>query len=306
MAHIKRTQPWEVPASRITGEREYWSRRRFLRDVGIGSLGGAAALGGLVTTEADAANRDGRASRATPSRTANRFDQPANFIEFSQWNAEVPELARRLSTANWSVSVGGHVEHPMNLAVGELIELMGEEERAYRFRCIEGWAMIVPWSGFPLRKLVERVRPTAAARHVRFVGFHDPDVAPGQRSEMYPWPYTEVLTLDEAAHELSFIATGVYGQDLPNAHGAPLRLVVPWKYATKSLKSVTRIEFIGHRPESFWQMARPDIIGQDCNVDPNDRIAGISQAEEIVIGTGEWQATQPFNGYADLVAGLRT
>jgi len=211
----------------------------------------------------------------------------------------------RFKTRPWQVQVGGLVEKPGVYDIEDLIRQMPLEERTYRMRCVEAWAMVVPWYGFPLRELMKTVMPKSGAKFVKFTSFLDPEVAPGQKRHAdMPWPYTEGLTLDEAANELSFLAIGIYGHTLPGQHGGPVRLVVPWKYGYKSIKSVVAIEFTDQRPASFWNKAIPDEYGYEANVDPDVPHPRWSQRREKMLGTGEIYATQKFNGYGEQAAYL--
>jgi sulfoxide reductase catalytic subunit YedY len=228
-----------------------------------------------------------------------------NYYEFGS-SKTIWRQAQALAMRPWRVSVDGLVEAARMVDVDDLIGRFGLEERLYRFRCVEAWAMTVPWTGFALRDLVEWARPLAAAQYVRFETFLDPEIAPGQRAEWYPWPYVEGLSIAEATHELAFIATGLYGKPLPAQNGGPMRLVVPWKYGFKSIKAITRISFVADRPTTFWEDIAPDEYGFWANVNPQFHHPRWSQAREFVLGTDPDRRvpTQLHNGYADLVADL--
>ena len=205
----------------------------------------------------------------------------------------------------WCPEIGGLVQHPLTLEVRELVEMFPLEERVYRFRCVEAWAMIVPWTGFPLRNLVEKVVPQPEARFVRFESFNRPDEAAGMRTPgNYPWPYFEGLRLDEAMHPLTLVVTGIYGKPLPKQHGAPVRIVVPWKYGYKSIKSIVKIEFVRENPSSFWETVAPAEYPFESNVDPRVPHPRWSQVIEKMIDTGNHARTQLYNGYGDYVAPL--
>ncbi len=227
-----------------------------------------------------------------------------NFYEFSTTKGAVWRLVERFRTRPWTLEVAGLVHKPATFDIDRIVRRIGVEERLYRLRCVEAWSIAVPWTGFALNKLLALVEPQSNARYLRFVSFHDPDVAPGQRDTYFPWPYYEGLRIDEAMNELTILATGVYGHELPKQHGAPIRLVVPWKYGFKSIKSVVRIELVSERPRTFWS----DVVASEydfvANVDPNVPHARWSQATETVLGTGEVRPTLPYNGYAAYVAGL--
>ena len=227
-----------------------------------------------------------------------------NFYEFSVFKGGIYRKAARLKTSPWQVEVSGLVERPRIFEIDELIRAMALEERLYRFRCVEAWAMAVPWTGFPLRELMKKVQPLSSAKYVRFVTFMKPEVASNQNPSKGPWPYSEGLTMTEAMNELTLLATGIYGHPLPKQHGAPLRLVAPWKYGFKSIKSIVKIEFTATQPRSFWNSNRPEEYDFLANVDPQVPHPRWSQAAEKMIDTGERRSTLPYNGYGEWVAGL--
>ena len=304
--------PFELPERTVTPEDVYLSRRRLLRD-GLALAGGLAA-GSAAPRRApasqppapapDAAPRNARLSvdlPLTPEELASRYN---NFYEFGS-GKRIWRRARSLDLDGWTLEVGGLVERPLRIAAVDLARDAALEERVYRFRCVETWAMVVPWTGIPLRALLERARPLAAARYVGFESFHRPTQALGQLLGFwYPWPYREGLRLDEAENELVLLATGIYGKPLPPQHGAPLRLVVPWKYGFKSIKSIVRIELSAERPATFWNTIAPDEYPFESNVDPDVAHPRWSQASERLLGSEERQPTLLYNGYAPWVAGL--
>jgi sulfoxide reductase catalytic subunit YedY len=325
---IRIPRPWEFRGLRATPEEAFLDRRRFLRRLALASAGiagsGVAALGAAATAgctggapPAGPAGSDSPVYEPIAARRNSGFtlDRPLtdeavaarynNFYEFTEEKERVHELARSLELRPWGVEVAGLVQRPGTFDVDELRRTMPVEERLYRHRCVEAWAMAVPWIGFPLRALLDRVQPLAAARHVRFVSFLRPGEAPNQgpRSH-YPWPYFEGLTLEEAVHPLTLMAIGIYGHALPPQHGAPIRLVVPWKYGFKSIKSVVRIELTAERPPTFWNTLAAHEYDFWANVDPEVPHPRWSQASERMIGTGERRPTLKFNGYSELVAGL--
>jgi sulfoxide reductase catalytic subunit YedY len=203
------------------------------------------------------------------------------------------------------VEIGGLVPRPGTYDLDTLVRRLGLEERIYRFRCVEAWSMTVPWTGFPLKKLVDLVQPLSSARFVRLVTAHRPAQMPGLAEDAgYPWPYQEGLRLDEAVNELTMLVTGLYGKVLPGQNGAPLRLIVPWKYGYKSIKSIVGIEFVEQQPATFWNTVQPAEYGFESNVDPSVPHPRWSQANERLIDNGESIPTLPFNGYGDYVAGL--
>ena len=230
-----------------------------------------------------------------------------NFYEFGS-SKNIWRSAQKLETSPWLVSIDGLVEKPLQIDASELIDLMGPiEERIYRHRCVEAWAMTLPWSGFQFSKLIDYVQPLNNAKYVKFETFLDPKIARGQKQTWYPWPYTEGLTIQEASNTLSFMATGIYGKELPKQNGAPFRLVLPWKYGFKSIKSINRITFTDEKPLSFWESLQPSEYGFWANVNPNIPHARWSQKNEKLIGDEvKIVPTQIFNGYAEYVEHLYT
>ena len=228
-----------------------------------------------------------------------------NFYEFGLDKEKCWREAQKLTVRPWSVEITGLVAKPMTLGIDDLVRMFALEERLYRLRCVERWAIAVPWLGFAFRALMDKVEPRSTATHVRFVSFHRPKEAVGQRpGSPWSWPYYEALTLAEAANELTFVAVGVYGHDLPRQHGAPIRMVVPWKYGYKSPKSVVKIEFVRERPRTFWNDSAPHEYGFFSNVNPDKPHPRWSQKEEVLIGTGERRATVVYNGYGAWVSDL--
>jgi sulfoxide reductase catalytic subunit YedY len=216
----------------------------------------------------------------------------------------VYKKAGRLTTSPWRLEVGGLVKKPRIFDIDELLRALSLEERRYRFRCVETWAMAVPWTGVSMRAFLNLVEPLSTARYVRLVSFLAPAEAPNQSPSYGPWPYTEALTMAEANNELTMLACGIYGHPLPKQHGAPLRLVVPWKYGFKSIKSIVKIEFTAEQPRTFWNSNRPHEYGFEANVDPTTRHPRWSQESEKLIDSGERRPTLPFNGYGEWVAAL--
>lgn len=227
-----------------------------------------------------------------------------NFYEFTTIKTKVRDMAQQLITSPWPIEIGGLVEKPMTVDVEELVGQMPLEERIYRFRCVEAWAMIVPWTGFPMRALIEKVAPKPDAKFVRFVTFNRPDQAPGMRDNNFPWPYTEGLRIDEAMNPLTLVVTGIYGKPLPKQHGAPIRIVVPWKYGYKSIKSIVKIEFVAEQPKTLWEAYDPIEYPFESNVNPAVPHPRWSQATERMIDSGIRVKTLPFNGYGEQVAHL--
>jgi sulfoxide reductase catalytic subunit YedY len=227
-----------------------------------------------------------------------------NFYEFGLDKADPAKRSRGFRARPWTVTVDGEVARPATIDVDELIGSVTLEERVYRMRCVEAWSMVVPWIGFPLGALLKRVEPTPRARYVAFTTLHDPEQMPEQKSRLLDWPYVEGLRLDEAMHPLAILAVGLYGKVLPNQNGAPLRLVVPWKYGFKGIKSIVRIQLTAEQPPTTWNIAAPDEYGFYANVNPEVDHPRWSQATERRIGETRRRPTLPFNGYAAEVAAL--
>lgn len=290
--------------SEITPLGVYQTRRDFIRTAGLGLAGGllldslpanSAALTGVSpglfsTSEKPSALKDIRGYN--------------NFTEFGFEKEDPAAKAPRLQTSNWSVLLDGLVQKPRRLALEDILKLAVLEERIYRLRCVEGWSMVIPWDGFPLSVLLKQVQPLSNARFVAFQTALDKDAMPGTRLPFLPWPYTEGLRLDEAMHPLTLLAFGLYGETLLNQNGAPLRLVVPWKYGFKSAKSLVRITFMEQQPATAWNQTQPAEYGFYANVNPNVDHPRWSQAKERRIGEFLRHPTQMFNGYADQVASL--
>lgn len=309
---IKRPRGWEIPETQATPEAVFLDRRALIAG-GLG-LGLSAAVVGPARTAALA--QDGDPTRDLyPARRneAFRLDRPVteerfsadynNFYEFGS-SKSVAAAAKALKTRPWTVAVDGLVEKRFEIAFDELVRSMPLEERLYRHRCVEAWAMAVPWTGFPFKAFLDLAKPLASAKFVKLQSFQDRSVAPGQRQIWYPWPYTEGLTLAEASNDLAFLVTGVYGKPLLNQFGAPLRLAVPWKYGFKSAKSLVRFTFTEERPKSFWEMLAPTEYGFWANVNPDVPHPRWSQATERMLGTDERRPTVIYNGYGEWVAGL--
>jgi sulfoxide reductase catalytic subunit YedY len=236
----------------------------------------------------------------TPGEIAGQYN---NFYEFGS-HKQIARAAESLKTRPWTVTIDGLVEAERTIGIDELIRAMQLEARLYRHRCVEAWSMTVPWTGFPLARLVEFARPLSSAKYLRFETFLDADMASGQRQVWYPWPYVEGMTMAEATNELAFMVTGVYGKPLKNQFGAPLRLALPWKYGFKSIKSIVRVSFVEARPKSFWEQIAPSEYGFWANVNPEVAHPRWSQAQERILHTGETVPTLLYNGYGEQVAGL--
>lgn len=313
----------KIDRSEITPEHLYLSRRQFIKGMGAALMGAAAAAcvpaDSPFPTDPPPAidampDADNWAEQGWPPLSADADDQgnpltgePAinsynNFYEFSFDKEGVASLARRFKTDPWSLEVGGLVGKPRTFDMQDLLAFT-QQERIYRMRCVEGWSMVIPWIGFPLAELLQEVEPTPEAKFVRFETVYRPDEMPGQRGGGIPWPYVEGLRLDEAMHDLTILATGLYGKPLKAQTGAPVRLVVPWKYGFKSIKSIVRIDLIAEMPTSTWMALSPREYGFYANVNPDVPHPRWSQASERLIGETKRRPTLLFNGY-DEVAGL--
>lgn len=302
---------WELPDSAVTSEADYLRRRDFLRVFGFGLAATALLPVGFPADAADlhesvnpAFKLDG--VKLTAEELVTSYN---NFTEWGMAKDEPKDLANRgWNTVPWTLEVGGLCTNPIKTDIAELVRLVGGiERRNYRHRCVEAWSMVIPWDGFPLSKLVALAKPNAEAKYVKFVSFFDPVHSAAQRGNDLPWPYTEGLTVAEATNELAFLATGLYGKPLRNQNGAPIRLVVPWKYGFKSAKSLVKIEFVAERPMTTWNQILPNEYGFYANVNPNVDHPRWSQANERVIGGGFFSGKQPtlmFNGYEKHVAAL--
>jgi len=306
---IKQRRGWEMPEGWATLEAVFLSRRAVVGG-GLGLLAGVA-VGPPAWAEpsADAAiglypARRSEAFQLDRSITAEKFSADYNnFYEFGS-SKSVAATAQTLKTRPWTIAVDGLVERPFQIGFDDLLKKVALEERLYRHRCVEAWAMAVPWTGFPMRALLDLAKPLGSAKYVKMQSFQDRSAAPGQRQTWYPWPYTEGLTIPEAAHELAFLVTGVYGKPLPKQFGAPLRLAVPWKYGFKSAKSLVRFSFVEERPKSFWEALQPSEYGFWANVNPEVPHPRWSQAQERLLGTTEMRPTLIYNGYGEFVASL--
>jgi sulfoxide reductase catalytic subunit YedY len=303
-----------IPPSDITPESVYRSRREFIaRLAGAGLAAGLPAAGGeevltvgLVDPPLAFKRNDRYSTREKPNSYAE-ITGYNNFYEFGTGKEDPAEHAQRLRPRPWTVVVDGECDKPGRLLLDDLLKPHALEERVYRLRCVEAWSMVIPWIGFPLGDLVKRFLPNSRARFVEFTTLLDPKQMPGQRYDVLDWPYVEGLRIDEAMHPLAILAVGLYGRRLPNQNGAPLRLVVPWKYGFKSIKSIVRIRFTERMPRTSWALSAPGEYGFYANVNPAVDHPRWSQKTERRIGSSNFlarQPTLPFNGYADEVAGL--
>src|SRR5882672_3669537 len=314
-------KPADIRSSEITDQKIYLNRRLFMR--GAILAGSAAATGfvyrklnppaavveerpriaGLVTSPSDEAMRQGFRVNE-PLTSFEDITNYNNFYEFSTEKRAVASEARGFVTRPWTVEVGGLVNHPRTYDIDDLLKLAPQEERIYRHRCVERWSMVIPWAGFPLAALLKQADPLASARYVAFQTLLDPKRMPNQNTGVLDWPYVEGLRLDEAMHPLAILATGLYGGTMPPQDGAPIRLVVPWKYGFKSIKSIVKITLVAEQPPTTWNIAGPGEYGFYSNVNPSVDHPRWSQAKEYRVGEFSGRDTLLFNGYADQVGYL--
>jgi len=302
-----------IKSSEITSESDYLNRRQFLKTFGIASAGALilAACGGKPekldpTAASTDANTTPPGNNADYPGEVNTFEEITNFnnyYEFSLNKESVARLAKDFQTSPWNVEVYGLVEKPKTFGLEDLMKL-DQEERIYRMRCVEGWSMVIPWLGFPFSKLLAEVSPLSTATHVRFETLADPNQMPGLANKSFPWPYQEGLRMDEALNDLTILSTGLYGKSLLPQNGAPIRLVVPWKYGFKSAKSIVKIELVDYEPATLWSTVAPNEYGFYANVNPEVDHPRWSQATERQIGESGRKETLMFNGYAEQVADL--
>jgi sulfoxide reductase catalytic subunit YedY len=289
-------RPDDLPSREITDEPLFWDRRSFL--AAMGGLAATAALPGSVGALTFRAPDD---DKLTPYESVISYN---NYYEFGTDKSDPKANAGSLRTSPWTVAVEGEVKRPATYALDDLLKGFKPVERVYRHRCVEGWSMVVPWMGVPLGDLVKRLEPTTRAKYVEFTTLHDPKQMPGQRSGILPWPYVEALRIDEAVHPLTLLVTGVYGKPVLNQNGAPLRLVVPWKYGFKGGKSIVKIRFTEQMPRTTWNVVLPDEYGFYANVNPTVDHPRWSQAKERRLGELFKRPTLMFNGYGEQVASL--
>ncbi len=316
---IKSRQGWELPDSAATPEALFFDRRGLLKAAGTVALAGiladcdnspSAAAPGPAAPVADP-SASLYPFKHNPKYTLDRGITPANVVssynnyyEFGDGKEDPSRLADKLPIRPWQISIEGMVEKPFKIDIDTLMKTMPLEERLYRHRCVETWSFAVPWSGFPMKALVDYAKPMSGATYVTMKTFQNPAVAPGQRMIFYPWPYTEGLTIAEATNDMAFMVTGAYGKPLPKQNGAPLRLATPWKYGFKSIKGIQRIIFSNQRPKSYWQALATDEYGFWANVNPAVPHPRWSQASEEILATGLRVPTKIYNGYGDQVASL--
>ena len=306
---LRRHQSWHLSASLVTPESTYLNRRQVL--AGLGFTGASLVASSFLSSPGAAAPitgfpamRNENYSLDRPLTDESDATSYTNFYEFGS-SKNISRKAQKLKTDPWEVTIDGMVENPMVLDASDLVKKLGDqEERLYRHRCVEAWAMAVPWTGIAMSHLVRLAQPHADARYIRMETFHNPSIAPGQKQGWYPWPYVEGVTIDEAMNELAFLATGLYGKALEKQNGAPLRCVLPWKYGFKSIKSIVRFTFTDKRPISFWEDLASNEYGFWANVNPKISHPRWSQATERMLTTDERVPTQIYNGYAEQVSYL--
>lgn len=300
----------DIPSSEITPYQTYLDRRRFLGAVSVGAVAsalGPALLSGGRAEAASAGHLGGRsAARQEELTSYEDITHYNNFYEFGTGKEDPARNAQEFRTQPWTVEVEGHAKRTGGLALEDLLRPFTLQERVYRMRCVEAWSMVIPWQGFALRDLVRWLEPTSKAKYIEFITLYDPEQMPEQNRPILDWPYNEGLRMDEALHPLTLMVTGLYGRELPNQNGAPLRLVVPWKYGFKGIKSIVKIRFIEDQPRTTWMKAGPTEYGFYANVNPNVDHPRWSQARERRIGEWRKRDTLMFNGYADQVASLYT
>ncbi len=304
MIFLKRKEVWKLKDNNITCENSFNTRRDFLKKLGAGSLFLPSAS--LISYPAfssfypPAVNNSYKVKRLLTSESlATTY---TNFYEFGS-NKNIWRRASQLKTQPWSLTIDGLVNNPLVIDVNDLLKKIGGiEERVYRFRCVEAWSMTVPWAGFPLNKILSLVEPKTNAKFLKFETFYDPEIAPGQKQKWYPWPYQEGVTIEEAKNDLSFLATGIFGKKLPNQNGAPLRLVLPWKYGFKSIKSIVKISFVSERPIGMWEKIAPKEYGFWANVNPKVSHPRWSQETEQQLGVDGRIPSTIYNGYEEQVA----
>ncbi len=302
-------KPIPILSSEITPKHEYLSRRDFIKAAGVAT--GAALLTACAPSVADEIQNTEPvpASSATdelgdPVNTYEDITNYNNYYEFTVDKQQVASEAQGFTTSPWTIEVSGLVNNPKTFGIEDLLKNFPQEERIYRLRCVEAWSMVIPWTGFTLASLLDMVEPTSDAKYVRFETVFRPEEMPGQKSPFYPWPYQEGLRLDEAMNDLAILATGLYGEPNVAQNGAPIRLVVPWKYGFKSIKSIVKIELVAEKPATLWNDIAANEYGFYANVNPDVNHPRWSQASERRIGELSRRPSLPFNGYGEQVAAL--
>ena len=290
-------KPDDIKSSEITPEGVYVNRRKFLAAAGVAAAG-IVGSGRLVSALATTPQQEEKPN------TWEEITGYNNYYEFGTDKEDPAQNATKFRTKPWTVKVDGLVKKPADYQFEDLVKPHKLEDRTYRFRCVEAWSMVIPWQGIPLAEMIKRFEPLPSAKYVQFTTVLAPDQMPGQRMGILPWPYVEGLRMDEAMHPLTLMVTGLYGKTLPNQNGAPIRLIMPWKYGFKGIKAITRISFVEQQPRNTWQIANASEYGFYANVNPEVDHPRWTQASERRIGTFRRQKTLMFNGYADQVASM--
>lgn len=288
----------KIAGSEITDENMFYQRRQFLQLLAASGLVGVTGSQVLAACNAEFSRVK---DKLTPYKSITRYN---NYYEFTTNKKMVVHIAKELSLNPWTIKVEGEVENPITIGIEDLLKKFTQEERIYRFRCVEGWSMVVPWNGFSLCELLKKAKPTSNAKYVEFVSLNRPEEMIGQRQSSLEWPYREGLRIDEAMHPLTMLVTGLYGKELPAQNGAPLRLAIPWKYGFKSSKAITHIRLLKNQPETSWNLAIPSEYGFYANVNPSVPHPRWDQRREKRLGELFKRDTLPFNGYAEQVASL--
>ena len=308
--NINRKKIWQLNENEVTPKELFEKRRNFIKLGAASIVSSGAIMQALAEEKLPRITLDYIKDKNVENLKLNTFEQITshnNFYEFTTSQSGVKDIAHILNTDNWTVKIDGLIENPMEVDLDDLSKMFTQEERIYRFRCVEGWSMVVPWNGFSLSSLVRKVKPLSNAKYIRFETLVDPSTFPDQargRFGVISYPYVEGLRLDEAMNELSFLATGLYGDVMPKQNGAPIRLVVPWKYGFKSIKSIVKISFVEEEPLNSWQKENKNEYGFYANVNPNVDHPRWSQKKERVLGSFLKQKTLMFNGYEKEVASL--
>jgi len=306
LIHVRKAS--EVKPSEITDRRVYEARRDFLKTAAGAALGavGASWLGMSDAHAGAKLNNIGKSRYSTtePVNSLQDITSYNNFYEFGVDKEDPAQMAKNFVTTPWSIAVEGEVAKPTVYQLEDFIKPHALEERIYRLRCVEAWSMVIPWVGIPLADIIKRVQPSSKAKYVEFVTLHDPARMPGQKRSVLPWPYREGLRMDEAMHPLAILAVGLYGEVLPNQNGAPIRLVVPWKYGFKNIKSIVKLRFVEQQPSTTWAVQGPREYGFFANVNPDVDHPRWTQSKERRIGEFLKRKTLKFNGYEEEVASL--
>ena len=294
---VIRRRGWDLRDSDATPEHLVLGRRKLMV---------AAGMAGLILPAAARAQGAPRNAKYDPGREVSAERDATTYNNYYEFGTDksISRAAQRLPVQPWTIAIDGLVDAPKTIGFDDLVQKVNLEERIYRHRCVEGWAMTVPWTGFPLRDLVKIAAPTSAAKYVVMTTLADPKTMPGLRLSQFEWPYVEGVTMAEANNDLAFLATGLYGKNIPKQNGAPIRLVLPWKYGFKSVKSIVRVTFTDKRPKTFWEGIQPDEYGFWANVNPAVPHPRWSQATERLLGSDQRVPTQIYNGYGEQVASL--